>query len=127
MEDLNESGRIAVDMTIMAVVLFVLVTIQSVVMISARDASQNIINANNNSFGSKIVAMETYNGPLPAASVFSVLSAEEADVVSISGMVAGERIDSIKDLSKVFQYKVYVTVSPTEVDTYNITVRGESD
>ncbi len=88
-----------------------------------RASLQNIDDIHASAYGSELLAISDYDRPLPSASVYVVLEKNRGNIGSISGSVDDITINSIDDLSRLYNRKVKCIV--TEQDNKFIVVIEE--
>lgn len=70
---------------------------------------------------SEIEAIGEYNGDIPAATLYIVLSKDPGRVESISGTAYGIIVNSVDDLRMLFKTQIHVTVL-RNIDRYRIII-----
>lgn len=120
-EGMSDSVRVAV---IILVVCFVM-SIGLVIVYSgksfANDYMSGVGNVQSSAATSSIEAIASYDGDLPAASVFVALSKDPGLIESINGTAYSVTVVKISDLEKLFKHQVHVTVLKY-LDRYRITI-----
>lgn len=126
--EIAESANLLLTLVLIFFVLSLLITIVSIARLTSSRTITRIDRSVNNTDIAEINSLTKYRKSIPAPALYAMLDRDrplfinDDGVELISGNVAGTNIDSINDLTKVYNFKLNFVAKQVRDGLYSIEV-----